>query len=59
MIAAKRRSLERLFNILKSQKNKKSKIIKSLTFSVDKSQKVNYYIVKVERTKGQKIRKSN
>lgn len=29
-----------------------------MTFSIDKSQKVNYYIDKVERTKGQTI-KSN
>ena len=34
--------------------NKKSKSLKFLQKGVDKSQKVNYYIVKVERTKGQR-----
>lgn len=43
---------------LKVKTIKSQKFKNNLTFSIDKSQKVNYHIVKVERTKGQKIRKS-
>lgn len=34
--------------------SKKSKSLKNIKKDIDKSQKVNYYIVKVERTKGQR-----